>query len=218
LRYDLYGRGLSDRPDAAYDAGLYDRQLAQLIEALRPPRPVDLVGASMGGPIAVTFAVRHPELVRTVSLFDPAYSEGSTPPAAIRWPVAGEYIMAVKIGPALAPSQRDDFLHPERYPGYFPRYREQMRYKGFRRAILSTMRHYLSRDMRGDFERLGASGKPVLLVWGRKDRDVPFETSEAVRRAVPQSLFLPVDDSAHVPFWEHAEIVNPALFEFLRAH
>jgi pimeloyl-ACP methyl ester carboxylesterase len=47
---------------------------------------------------------------------------------------------------------------------------------------------------------------------------VPFETSEAVRRAVPQSVFLPVDDAAHVPFWEHAEIVNPALLEFLRAH
>ncbi|HEV2447723.1 MAG TPA: hypothetical protein VGS58_17450, partial [Candidatus Sulfopaludibacter sp.] len=94
----------------------------------------------------------------------------------------------------------------------------QMRYKGFRRAILSTIRHYLTRDTRGDYRRLGASGKPVLLVWGRKDQDVPFATSEAVRRDLPQAGFLPVDDAAHVPFYEHPEVVNPALLAFLRAH
>src|ERR1700722_14337737 len=31
LRYDLYGRGWSDRPEVSYDADLFDRQLAELL-------------------------------------------------------------------------------------------------------------------------------------------------------------------------------------------
>ena len=66
LRYDLYGRGLSDRPNEHYNADLYDRQLSELLTSLRVQTPVDLVGASMGGLIAVTFAARHPGKVRTL--------------------------------------------------------------------------------------------------------------------------------------------------------
>jgi len=46
LRYDLYGRGLSDRPRARYDADLFDRQLGELLDAQRVTEPVDVVGLS----------------------------------------------------------------------------------------------------------------------------------------------------------------------------
>ncbi len=48
LRYDLYGRGYSDRPNTQYDRDLFDRQLVNLLAALDVTRPVDLVGPSMG--------------------------------------------------------------------------------------------------------------------------------------------------------------------------
>jgi pimeloyl-ACP methyl ester carboxylesterase len=34
LRYDQYGRGLSDRPNIEYTADVYDRQLGELLDAL----------------------------------------------------------------------------------------------------------------------------------------------------------------------------------------
>ena len=216
LRYDLYGRGLSDRPAVHYDAVLYDQQLGQLLAALGIRQPVDLVGVSMGGPIVVEYAARHPAAVRKVVLFDPAYGKGFTPPWQLRAPLVGDFIMCVKIAPTLADSQRDDFVHPERYSDYFAKYLPQMRYQGFRRALLSTIRDYLSQDNTWAFEQLGKSGKPVLLVWGRADRDVPFEVSDAVRKAIPRAEFHALDDAAHVPFYEHPEIVNPLLIEFLR--
>src|SRR5512135_3114691 len=49
LRFDLYGRGYSDRPDVAYDADLFDRQIANLLSALGLGDPLNLVGLSMGG-------------------------------------------------------------------------------------------------------------------------------------------------------------------------
>ncbi len=72
LAYDNFGRGLSSRPDAVYDAELFDRQLAGLLEALNVNRRIDLVGYSMGGAIATVFTARHPDLVRSLTLIAPA--------------------------------------------------------------------------------------------------------------------------------------------------
>jgi pimeloyl-ACP methyl ester carboxylesterase len=44
VRYDYYGRGRSDRVDAAYDQDLFVRQLAGLLDSLRVAGPVDLAG------------------------------------------------------------------------------------------------------------------------------------------------------------------------------
>src|SRR4051794_4530183 len=214
LRYDLYGRGLSDRPDAEYDGSFFDRQALELIDALGI-RQVDVGGISMGGPIAVTFAVRHPDRVRKVMLFDPAYFTGNRGPWALRAPGLGEYNMAVTIAPGLARSQWKDFAHPERYPHYLDAYYEQMRYRGFRHALLQTLRNYVATDVREDFAELGKSRKPVLLIWGRADKDTPIEMSAIVRAVIPQAQFHPIEDAAHIPHYEHPEIVNPIAIEFL---
>jgi pimeloyl-ACP methyl ester carboxylesterase len=216
LRYDLYGRGWSDRPHVRYDPDFYDRQLVQLLGALQISEPIDIVGVSMGGPIAVNYAARHPASVRRIALYDPAYGPGFTPPWRLRAPLVSNFVMDVQIAPTLASSQRDDFVHPERYPDYFSKYSTQMQYKGFRHALLSTIRDFLSRDNTSAFAQVGKSDKPVLLIWGRADQDVPFAISDDVRKAIPQAEFHPIDDAAHVPFYEHPEIVNPLLIEFLR--
>src|SRR5512143_396463 len=49
LRYDLFGRGFSDRPDTKYNIDLFVRQLTELLDALRLSPPLNLIGLSMGG-------------------------------------------------------------------------------------------------------------------------------------------------------------------------
>jgi len=51
LRFDLYGRGHSDRPDATYTIGFFANQLNQLTRALSVDTPFNLLGLSMGGPV-----------------------------------------------------------------------------------------------------------------------------------------------------------------------
>ena len=217
LRYDLFGRGWSDRPDAAYDGALFVQQALDLLDTLGIREPVDIAGVSMGGPIAVTFTARHPERVRRVLLFDPGYFTGFDLPFSMRAPLIGEYNMAVRLAPGMAKSQWTDFMHPERYPRYLDPYIEQMRYRGFRRAILQTLRNYVSKDSSGDYRTLGASGKPVLLIWGKSDKDTPIALSKTIMRDVPQAEFHPIDDAAHIPHYEHPEIVNPIVLQFLRS-
>jgi pimeloyl-ACP methyl ester carboxylesterase len=214
LRYDLYGRGYSDRPSGPYNARLFDRQLRELIEALKLD-DVDLVGASMGGPIAVTFAVRHPEKVRTVSLFAPGYFTNSQLPFELRAPLVSDYTMAVKIAPTLPDSQKEDLVHPEKFPEYVSQYHVQMEFKGFRHALLSTLQNYVTRDRSEDYRRLGLIAKPVLVVWGKLDKDVPFEFSQKVLTDVPQAEFHPLEGEAHAFYYESPEKVNPLLIQFL---
>lgn len=47
LRFDLYGRGYSDRPNVAYNPDFFDRQLVNLLAALEIKGLVDLVGVSI---------------------------------------------------------------------------------------------------------------------------------------------------------------------------
>ena len=216
LRYDLYGRGFSDRPAVRYDADLYDQQLSGLLDTLKITGPVDLAGLSMGGPIVATFTSRHPERVRSLVFVDPAYSTGHEPRLSVRAPTIGEYYMTVFISPSLAESQLDDFYRPERFPYWPDMYRVQMRYKGFRRALLSTMRDFSSRDVRGDYIRAGAGGRPVLLVWGEADQTISAKTIEQIRKVIPQAEFHPVKEAAHLPHYERPEVVNPILIGFLR--
>ena len=187
LRYDLYGRGLSDRPDVTYNPDLFDQQLVQLLGALNIAEPVDIVGLSMGGPITVNFATRHPASVQKVVLYDPAYGKGFTPPWHLRAPVVGDFVMAVLRAPTMPASQRDDFVHPERYPDYFPKYTAQMHYMGFRRAILfvSTILNFLSVDNTGAFAQLGKNGTPVLLIWGRADQSSTFIREQRCAQSHP---------------------------------
>ena len=68
--YDLRGHGLSERPARGYAVADFVADLADLLRALALDRPVDLVGNSFGGLLALAFAAAHPARVRRLALID----------------------------------------------------------------------------------------------------------------------------------------------------
>ncbi|WP_031495972.1 alpha/beta fold hydrolase [Bryobacter aggregatus] len=218
LRYDLYGRGESDRPFADYNGALFVRQLAELLARLQISSKVDLIGASMGGPILADYAVQHPDRVNSLTLIGPGYSHGGRLPWQLRTPVIGEYLFATQITPNLPRAQLSDFVDPGKFPDWSERYKAQMRYRGFRRALLSTLRHYATADWVQSYTAVGKMKIPVFLIWGKADRDVPFRYRVELRKEMPQAEFLALEKSAHVPFLEEPEITRPAMIRFLAAH
>lgn len=217
LRYDLYGRGYSDRPDVVYDLDLFDRQLPELLEAVGVRAPVDICGVSMGGVIAAAFADRHPQRVRRLCLVDPAGLRRRVPLSGrlLQAPLLGELIMALFGDRMLLAGTAQDLAAPERFPEYVENYRLQMRYAGFKRALLSTMRTLLLCDMTDLYGSVGRGGRPVLVVWGREDRTVPLALSAELRRAMPRAQFHIIEGAGHVPHYERPEVVNPLLIAFL---
>lgn len=218
LRYDLFGRGFSDRPDTDYTLELFVRQLVNLLQALQVHRPVDVVGLSMGGPIAVSFTDRYPERVRKLVLIDPAGLPFPKPIVGdiVRLPWIGERLMDLLFERMMVNSQGNDFVHPERFPDFRSKYLPQTRYVGFRQAILSTLRGDVLRDHTAMYRRVGQQGRPTLLIWGRLDKTIPFETHRRALEAMPTASFHAIDDAGHVPHYERPELVNPILLEFLR--
>ena len=218
LRYDLFGRGFSDRPHVDYDLALFIRQLADLLDAFRFTQPVNLIGLSMGGLVAAAFAVRHPERVNKVVLIDPA---GAKPivltPAlkAAKIPFVADAVLSVVGSDALIQNTARDFFDPVLVEHFISKYRVQMQYKGFRRAILSSIRRGMLDGFIQVYQSLGEMDRQILLFWGRKDATVPFEHSQMLCEAMPGIQFHVIENCGHIPHYERPEIVNPILLEFL---
>lgn len=215
LRYNYYGRGFSDRPALRYDLATYDRQLTELLDSLGIRGPVDVAGLSMGGPIAANFADRHADRARTLTLVDPAFGNRHDAPLPLRVPGVGALAMTVGAS-AMAKGQLDDFVHPERYPDWVPRYEVQMQYKGFRRSIMETRRGDVLQRPARSFTMLVRSPIPILVLWGKSDRTVPFALSDSVRAAFPRAEFHAIDSAGHLPNIEQAAIVDSIMIRFLR--
>lgn len=216
LRYDLFGRGYSDRPDTTYNQALYDRQLCELLNALRFTELVNLVGLSMGGAIAVGFTAQHPKRVHKLALLAPA---GYPTPASrmfwtMRIPGLGEWLFEWFSEKLIVGGLAKDFRVREKVQELEARYRVQMQYQGFKRALLSTLRHGPISTMADAYRAVGQQTCPVLLIWGRDDQTVPFALNEKVRAAIPRAEFHPIDDAGHAVHYEKPEIVNLLLAKF----
>jgi len=217
LRYDLYGRGYSDRPEVEYDLGLFTRQLRDLLAALDVEEPVTLIGLSFGGPIVAQYANQYPQQVRGLVLIDPQVaqvSDGDIFP--LNLPSVGEYIMSVYMAPVMLPgSQADDFYRPERFPDWEERYRLQLEFVGFKRAILSTIRNMVDMQPLEEYRMLGKRGLPVMLLRGQEDETISVEHIELVRGAIPQAEFHSIPEAGHLPHFEQPGEVNALLVNFL---
>lgn len=217
VRYDVYGRGWSDRPDGAYDGAMFDRQLDDLLDSLHVTGPVDLMGLSYGGFITGHYTAGHRDRIRTLTLVDPVASS-SPMPSIITTPVIGTWLWQVTRVPGMADNQASDFLHPTAFPGWADRYRPQMRFKGFGRALLRSAVTASNTNFDSLYASVARTQVPVLLIWGRQDQTVTFDKSEVVRRAIPTLDFLPVDSAGHLPHLEQAAQVNARLMAFFAAH
>lgn len=218
LRYDLFGRGLSDRPDIRYDIHLFVRQLRELLDALQLKK-VYLVGLSMGGPVTAAFIDSYPERVTKHVLIDPAGARAISLSAllkAVKMPLVGELLLGLFGSASMVRGIAADLFTPELVEQFQAKYKVQMQYHGFKRAILSTMRSGMLDSFLDVYTRIGKMKKPTLLFWGRKDNTVPFAHSSDILKAIPQAQFQVIENCGHIPHFEKPGEVNEILLEFLK--
>jgi len=217
LRYDYYGRGYSDRPNIAYTQEMYVRQLTQLLDALKIREPVDLAGISFGGSLITSFSNRYPKRVRSLVFVDPGFREPYDVSDITGAKALWEFFTTVFDEDAWADGQLDDFLYPEKFPDWPDRYRVQLQYKGFRRAQLSEILSNANANQKDEIIRVGRHSRPVLVIWGKQDTNVPFENSNEVMKAFPRARLVAVDSAGHLPQWEQPEIVHSEWIRFLNS-
>lgn len=219
VRYDLYGFGYSDRPDTVYSRELYDRQLSGLLEKLSIKGPVNLVGTSQGGSIAVYFAAKHPERVKRLALLSPFINV--LPMKAmiglIKVPGVGDYIGRVALDRININYPQKVFTDTSSIPAeYTDRYMEQLSYTGFKRARLSNLRGDSLADFTAQYETVGRSTVPVLLTWGTADIVIRSDSIAGIKKAMPKLEYHEIPKGGHLVHYESPEKVNEVLVKFLK--
>ncbi|MBD3390819.1 MAG: alpha/beta fold hydrolase [Chitinivibrionales bacterium] len=220
LRYDQYGRGLSDRPAVRYDRELYRNQLLELLDRLRFSRPVHLIGHSFGGTIAAHFAAKHPDRIARLILVAPFFDllKYDTPYRAacrlVRTPLAGRLFVRFVLIPKSITRARQ-LLGGNESGNDIRRFEEQLLYCGFEYSLRSLLRHDFVENYREEFDAIARAKYPVSLVWGNKDNNVPRALVNDVRSWVPRAKYVELEGVGHQPGREAADRFNQCLLELL---
>lgn len=223
LRYDQFGRGLSDRPVTDYTRVFYRRQLKNLLDSVGGGDPVVLVGHCQGSVVAADVAVEYPEMVKKLVLVAP-YNDVTRYRTALtlgmkltRIPVFGNWCMRVLIMPKLVARCRGYAEKCGMDASYYDSlFRYQIRVSGFEQATVSLLRGDITGDCIPLYRRLGRTGIPVLLLWGGSDDNITKPIIDDVHSAIgPASRIEIMDGCGHQPNWERPEEFTRRMCAFL---
>ena len=207
VRYDERGTGLSDRdvPDFSFDAFVGD--LEAVVDECGLAR-FALLGISQGAPVAIAYAVRHPERVSRLVLCggfakgwrkrgnaaDVARAEASITLIREGWgqdnPAARQMFTSLIV---------PDATH------------EEMRwFNDLERVSASAATAIRLLHVIGDIdvtELLPRVAVPTLVLHSRADARVPFEHGLALARAIPKARFVALESKNHLilshePAWQ----------------
>jgi pimeloyl-ACP methyl ester carboxylesterase len=216
LRYDLYGRGYSDRPKIKYDYNLFIQQLYELLDKFSISN-FNLIGLSMGGGISVAFTERYPDLIKRLVLVAPIGLPTEKPiyPYILKIPILSR-IFAQMIGhKRILDTQRRDFVFYDDIEDYMVKFAKQLDYKGYLQALRSTLVNMSFTGLSKSFERVGKLNIPIQLFWGENDPVIPYSTSEKACILIPSTKFHTIKNCGHIPQYTHPNEVNPLMLEFL---
>jgi pimeloyl-ACP methyl ester carboxylesterase len=184
--------------------------LGLLLDHLRVERAI-LVGNSLGGYLAWSYALEQPERVERLVLLDPV----GYPMRRIPWMIAAAslpgatWAMPLWMPRALI-AQGVKEVYGDRgriQPGVPDRYYELTRRPGNRRAMMEIFRLLvrLNRSRKDTPERVARIGVPTLLMWGDRDRWIAPEQVDLWKRDLPGLQVRVYAGVGHVPMEEIPE-------------
>ena len=214
LRYDMYGRGYSDRPDVTYDQKLYKRQLLELVDKLGLTEQFDLIGYSLGGGTVINFTAQYPKRVRKLILISPMINSYKVP-VLFRIPVIGEFaarLFGIRIIVNRFVSMFEKNPESEKYTKLFV---EQTTYKGFQRSILSMLRNDALGDYTDAYQIVGNQKRDIFLIWGTEDNEITKEMIGEIRSFIPHLKFKQVEGVGHGIVFQKPDTINNFIISFL---
>lgn len=208
---DLRGHGASPwAGDAVHTMEALADDLAQVVQALAPDGRVDLVGLSMGGYVALAFAERHRERLRSLALVDtragddgPAVRQGRQRAMADTLE-HGRHWLAQALLPRLVA------------PGASPLVRARLQ-----SMVESTPVETILADLAGMMQRpdrqplLPTLSCPVLVVVGEHDALTPPDEARAMAAAVPGARLVVLPGAGHMAPMEAPAAFRQALLAWL---
>ena len=224
LRYDLIGRGLSDRPKMKYDADAFVRQLDELTDRLLPGEKFTLIGTSMGGIISARFVQMHPDKVTRLILLAPAVMDTFKAPLSFRLcriPVIGHTIFRLVAPYPIISHCADELRLASDYEKdrYILRFTDFARYKGYMRALASSLSDcILDYDTAMNaYRAVRTSGKPMLVIWGTDDHTMPYYQMERMKEICPDAKYITYEGSYHMFVFDEPDRVMEDIIPWMNS-
>lgn len=194
LMPDLVGFGHSPATSRLPSPGETAELLATWLSRLGV-ETTHMVGHSMGGQIAVHFAVRHPDRLRRLVLVDPAGLPRPVSPAS-----AARFAMEIA------------GLWRWGDPRFLPTILGDA-WKAGPRTLLRAIGHILRDDVRPLLPEVRA---PTLVIWGERDSWVPLADAAEFRAKLPRARLAVLRGASHNPMVDRPADFNRLVLGFLQ--
>ncbi len=199
VRYDERGCGLSDWSNVEFSLDAWVRDLEAVVDNLGLER-FPLLGISQGGPIAIAYAVRHPERVSHLILYG-SYARGRQHRALSPAQQEERELMLRMIAVGWG---RDHPAFRQVFTSYFipDATREQADWFNELQRITATpenaeriARTFDQLDVRKLAPKLAL---PALVLHVSGDLRIPFEEGRRVAKLIPGARFVPLEGRNHI--------------------
>lgn len=215
VRYDSRGIGLSDREVTDFSLEAKVGDLEAVVDSLTLQR-FDLVGTSEGGSTAIAYAVRHPERVRRLVLYESAGAHmGGDPLGAEKIDALGKLFRSFWGQDSPAARQFfTDLNYPDGDDGFRAWYNELQRVSATPEVAARFVQAFAGVDVRN---LLPSVQTPTLVVHRRGDMICPFEAGRGLAAAILGARFLPFEGRNHLPLAHEPEqkLIYEAIAAFL---
>jgi pimeloyl-ACP methyl ester carboxylesterase len=218
LVYDLYGRGFSDLPSGRQDETYFLTQLNDLLADQNIDDDVTLVGYSMGGSIATTFAAGSPHRMKRLVLLAPAgiqMKESKFSEFCRTKSILGSWVHGVFGGSRMRRAIANDPV-AEIAPDVIAAQKSELSRRGFLASVLSSRRNILESHQENEHRSISRDGIPVIAIWGDQDSVIPVSAVGRFaqwNRTAHQEV---VEGAGHALPYSHGTEVSTFLRSMLR--
>jgi len=216
VAFDLRGHGLSDKPSAPneYETEALLADLVAVLDACALEQP-DLVGHSLGGAIALHFALRYPQRVGRLVLAAPV-GLASVPLRRVACLLTPQF--TTRFASALTPRWLTSFLvrgaygDPRRVTDdVIDQYWAPSQFPNYYRATRGLLHRFDWRALEStELERIGV---PTLVILGGADRLI--RDADRGARQIPGAIIVNLESAGHLGVEEYPEEFNAVLRRFM---
>ncbi len=212
---DLPGFGDNTRdPQTDYRVSAQVKRLQGFVAALGIDR-FHIAGNSMGGWLALTFTLAHPDRILTLALVNNAGVRGEHKSELEHAVERGESLLTVSSAAEFDWLLSFITYKPVPLPGVVKRFIGDEAIA--RQPFLDTVFWSLTEEWRDAplNERLHELAVPVLILWGRHDRVIDVSCVDAMQAAIPDNRCVVLEDAGHIPMLERPREAAAAHLQLL---
>lgn len=190
ITVDLPGFGQSEKPKKPFTLTDYTQTIYELVSHLNLDT-VTLIGHSFGGKIALDYTYTYPQRVEKLILIAP---NGTKPPQTLKRVMLAAVAKTGKVITQIPPfttlqKKAKEFLYTKiGEPDY-------LNAGPLKETYLNIVKENIE-------EKMKQINKPVLLLWGDHDTEMPLDYATKIQKLLPKATLEILPQCGHFPFLE----------------